>query len=52
MAHGPHHDCLMCKMAKTVGMMEKHPRGCNCQSHPQKEDEQKRTNQAQSSGLV
>lgn len=45
MSHGPHHDCLMCGMAKTVGMMEKHPKDCKCgEVHPkkeEKEDEQK-----------
>lgn len=44
MLHGPHHDCLMCGMAKTVGMMEKHPKDCDCEVHPKKEgkeDEQK-----------
>lgn len=44
MSHGPHHNCLMCSMAKSVGMMEKHPEDCNCEVHPKKEgkkDEQK-----------
>lgn len=41
MSHGPHHNCLMCTVAKTVGMMEKHPKGCDCETHPKKKDEQK-----------
>lgn len=31
MKHGPHDNCMMCRMAKTVGMIEKHPENCNCQ---------------------
>ncbi|MBI4097785.1 MAG: hypothetical protein HY426_01990 [Candidatus Levybacteria bacterium] len=41
MKHGSHHNCLMCGMAKTVGMMEKHPKDCDCEAHPKEKDEQK-----------
>lgn len=39
MSHGPHDNCTMCKMARAIGMMEKHPKGCNCEGHPRKKDE-------------
>lgn len=41
MRHGPHHNCLMCRMAKTVGMMEEHLKDCDCEANPKKKDEQK-----------
>lgn len=31
----------MCRMAKTIGMMEKHPEDCDCEAHPKNKDEQK-----------
>lgn len=37
MSHGPHHDCLMCSMAKTVGMIEKHPENCDCEEAKKEE---------------
>jgi len=40
--HGPYHNCTICKMAKTVGMMEtpKDEQGhlCTCGSHKKYED--------------
>ncbi len=38
MKHGPHDNCLMCSMAKAVGMIEKHPKDCNCQANIKKEE--------------
>lgn len=40
MKHGPHHNCLMCRMAKKVGMIEKHPENCNCQAKQEQRQEQ------------
>lgn len=31
----------MCRMARAIGMMEKHPKSCDCEAHPKKKDEQK-----------
>lgn len=39
MSHGPHDNCIMCKMARAVGMMEKHPKNCDCEAQPKKKDE-------------
>ncbi len=39
MGHGSHHNCMMCKMAKTVGMMEKHPENCDCQNQKEEKEE-------------
>lgn len=41
MKHGPHDNCMMCRMARAIGMMEKHPKSCDCEAHPEKKDEQK-----------
>lgn len=49
MSHGPHHDCLMCNMAKIVGMMEKHPKDCDCEAHPKKKNEQKKESKVSAS---
>lgn len=41
MDHGPHHNCAMCRMVKAVGMMEKHPEGCDCQEkHEHKHEDE------------
>jgi len=40
MSHGSHCSCLMCSMAKGIGMMEKHPKDCNCQKENKKEERQ------------
>ncbi|MBI2028224.1 MAG: hypothetical protein HYT07_01310 [Candidatus Levybacteria bacterium] len=39
MGHGKHDNCAMCRMGKAVGMIEKHPEGCECETHPKKKDE-------------
>ncbi len=44
MSHGPHHKCLMCSMGRVMGIMEKHPKNCNCQVSIKK-DEPKKSDQ-------
>ena len=31
MGHGKHDNCMMCRMGKAIGMIEKHPENCDCQ---------------------
>lgn len=44
MLHGPHDNCMMCKMARTIGIMRKHPKNCACETHPKNKDEEKSKN--------
>ncbi|MBI2593640.1 hypothetical protein HYW44_03280 [Candidatus Daviesbacteria bacterium] len=41
MSHGPHDNCLMCSMGRMMGMVEKHPKNCNCQTQIKKEEPKK-----------
>ena len=41
MGHGKHDNCVMCRMGKAVGMIEKHPDDCNCETNTKKRVEQK-----------
>ena len=40
-AHGAHHTCVMCSIAKTTGMIKKHPENCNCEEAQKAKNEDK-----------